>query len=389
MPRMKITIQASDLADMLSVCSMAVSARPLRPINECAYISARQSDGIPLLTMLCKDMGVGIQKVSDRVTVQEDGAALIPAKTLLNFLKLMEGEVTLTVDEKNQATLKGKGKKCNILCMDGAEFEPGFTEIQNPHTCTMNGMDYAALVNGVSHCVSADNNGRMVLTGVYFSFDGAAPQNGAEAVGMDNFRLAITRRGVETNDTFSALVPGTSAKLVEKIIRGAEEVSFRFGSGVMIAEAYDAAIEVSLLSGEYMNYKPFTARNAKLSVKVNTEPLLNALKMAMVSASEGKKGLVSITFLDEDTMQVSALADKSAAVTDIPCMIQGALTNNDGTSAGNQINFNGKYLVEALTVQQQYGEETLLECSSAIAPMIFLPVGREDFFQLVLPVRQM
>ena len=384
---MRLTIQSSDLTDMVSVCSLAISTRPMRPINECVYLSARQSEGIPLLTMIGKDAGIGIQKVSDRAVVMEDGEALIPAKTLLNFLKLMDGEITLTVDDKLQATLKGKGKKVNIACMNGAEFEPGLTKIKNPRECRMNGADWGGMVNGVSHCVSEDQ-GRLVLTGINISFDGAKATNGAEAVGLDGFRLAIARRGVETNETFSAIVPGASAKLVEKVIKNAEDVSFRFGSGVMIAEAYDTAVEVSLLAGEYIDYRAILSRHKPtMRVKLRTEDLLNAVKTAMVSASEGKKGLVSFTILDEETLEVSAMADKSAAVTDVNCLVEGNLTGLDGISAGNQISFNGKYLDEALTMQRACGEEIVLEASSPVAPMVILPVGREDYFQLVLPVR--
>lgn len=383
MPRMKLTIQSSDLADMVSVCSLAISARPLRPINECVYLSARQSEGIPMITVLAKDSGIGIQKVSDRAVVMEDGEALIPAKTLLNFLKLMDGEVTLAVDDHNQATLKSKGKKVNITCMDGAEFEPGLTEIPNPRLVTMNGDDYAALVNGVSHCVSVDQ-GRLVLTGVSLAFDGSKQENGAESCGLDGFRMAIVRRPAETNDSFSAIVPGASAKLVEKVIKGAEGVSFRFGGGIMIAEAYDTAIEVSLLAGEYMDYKALAAKQkASMRCKVNVRALLNAVKMAMVSAIEGKKYLVVITPTDDETLQVSAMADKSASVVNVPCMTEGSLTNG-----ASDISFNGAYLADALAVQQQYGDEMILECSSGVAPMVMLPAEGNAFYQLVLPVRR-
>lgn len=385
---MKLTIQSSELASMVSVCSMAISARPMRPINECVYLAARQGDGIPMLTCIGKDSGLCIQKVTDKTTVIEDGDALIPAKTLLNFVKLMEDEVTLTVDDKLQATLKCRGKKVNISCMDGAEFEPGLTQIVNANEVRINGSDYGKLVDGVACCVSEDT-GRMVLTGINFAFDGGKPTNGAEAVGMDGPRMACARGGVETNDVFSAIIPSASAKLVEKVIKDAEDVSFRFGKGVMIAEAYDTAVEVSLLSGQYVDYKSIISKlQPTMRVKLSTENLLNAVRMAMISASEGKKGLVTFTFKGEEILEVSAMADKSASVTDVPCMVEGQLAGAGGGSQ-NKINFNGKYLEEALSVIKGYGSETVLHCEAGTKPMVLTPADRDDYYQLVLPVRQM
>ena len=379
---MKLVMQANDLAEMVSVCGLAISSRPMRPVNECVYMQARQAEGIPMLTMIGKDMGIGIQKVTDRVTVMEDGEALIPAKTLGGFLKLMDGEVTLTVDEKNQATLKSKGKKVNISCLDGAEFEPGLTEIQKLNECKMNGLDFGTLVNSVAHCVSADT-GRMVLTGINFAFDGSKATGGAETCGMDGFRVAICRKGVETNATFTALSPGTSAKLVQKVIGNSEDVSFRFGNGVMIAEAYDTAIEVSQLAGEYMDYNKLIKRDATLRMKMNTAELLNAVKIAMISATEAKKNLIVLKLRDEETLEVSAMNDKSAAVTNVPCMAEGAMESGD-----NEIAFDGRFLEDALKAETGYGDEVVLECKSGFTPMAVLPAERDDFFQLVLPVRR-
>ena len=379
---MKFSIQASDLAEMVSVCSMAISARPLRPVNECVYLQARQDEGIPMLVMLGKDAGAAVRKVTDRAVVEEDGEALIPAKTLLSYLKLMDGDVTLTVDSRQQATLKGKNKKVNITCMDGAEFEPGMTEIHGANECTMDGAVFGTLTNSVSHCVGVDQ-GRMVLTGINFAFDGTKAKNGAETCGLDGYRVAICRGNVETNGQFTALIPGTGAALVKKVIGDSENVNFRFGNGVMIAEAYDTAIEVSLLAGEYMDYRKLAERDCTMRMKVNVDALLNAVRMAMVSAAEAKKNLIVLKMLDEDTVQVSAMNDKSAAVTNVNCLVEGSLS--DGK---DEIAFNGKYLEDALKAQAVWGEEAVLAFSTSVAPMTMVPDGRDDYFQLVLPVRR-
>lgn len=384
MPRMKITMQSSLLADMVSVCSMAISSKPMKPVYECVYLEANSDKSIPLVTVVGKDSGTAIRKVTDQAEVMEDGQALIPAKTLLNFLKLMDGEVALSV-EGITATLKSKGKKVNITCLPGAEYEPGFTEIPKAYLVTMNGADWGTLVNSVSHCISVDQ-GRLILTGVSLKFNGETGV--VEACGVDGYKVAVCRKSAETNDTFSVVVPGVSAKLVEKVIKDAENVDYRFGSGVMIAEAYDTAIEVSMLQGSFVEYEKMLVRNGSLRAKVNTSELLTAVKLAQVSASEGQKNLIVLTFTSDETMQVAARADKSASVTDISCLVDGELLNPDKTSAGREIAFNANYISDCLKAASGFGDEVTLLCNSPVSPMAIVPVDRSDFYQLVLPVRR-
>ena len=377
-------MQSSLLADMVSVCSMAISNKPMKPVYECVYLETNSEKSIPLVTVVGKDSGTAIRKVTDKAEVMEDGQALIPAKTLLSFLKLMDGEVTLTV-EGITATLKSKGKKVNITCLPGAEYEPGFTEIPDAELVTMNGADWGTLTNSVSHCVAVDQ-GRLILTGVSLKFNGETGT--VEACGVDGYKVAICRKSAETNSTFAVVVPGVSAKLVEKVIKDAENVDYRFGSGVMIAEAYDTAIEVSMLQGSFVEYEKMLVRNGSLRVKVNTNELLTAVKLAQVSASEVQKNLIVLSFTSDDTIQVTARADKSASIADVSCLVDGELMNPDKTSAGREIAFNANYISDCLKAASGFGDEVTLICNSPVSPMAIVPVDRNDFYQLVLPVRR-
>lgn len=383
---MKLTMKAEELAEMVNICAMAIGARVVKPEYECVHIDACSDRGIPRLTVTGQDTGNLIRKITDSVTVEENGQALIPAKTLLNFLKLMDGDVTLKADGNNAATLKGKGKKVTITCMDLDEYESSEMQMEKCHEVRMNGLDYGTLVNSVAHCVGIDT-GRIALTGINFLFDGMTGT--AETCGLDGVRMAIMQKNAETNDTFSALIPGTSAKLIQKVIGAREDVSFRFGNGVVIAEAYDTMIQSSLLSAEYMDYRKLSKRENSLRVRAKTADLLNAVKMARVSAVEGKKDLIVLRVKDEESLEVSAMSMTSGAEVTVACDMEGQLTKADGTSDGNKIAFNGLYVENALKAQEAYGEDTILECKSRVSPMCIIPAGGEDcYFQLVLPVRR-
>ena len=73
----------------------------------------------------------------------------------------------------------------------------------------------------------------------------------------------------------------------------------------------------------------------------------------------------------------------------VPCMAEEQLTKGDGTSDGAEIAFNGRYIEEALKAEGFFGEEVVLECKSSVSPMVIVPAEKDDYFQLVLPVRRL
>ena len=377
---MKIKIDAGLLAEMVSTVSQAISGKPIRAEYECAYIRVAESNGSPIMTTIGKDAGLAIMRATDKIESLEDGEALIPAKTLLAFAKLMDGEVTLDVDDRFKCTLKCGGKKTAITCMDPELFSPDFTEIPNERTAKMDGDAFEKGVNSVLHCVATET-GRMILTGVNLSFDGE--KGVCEMTGMDNYRLAIATKPAECNETFNVTLPATYAKLIAKIIHEGKDVSFRFGKGIVSVEDYDTSIEATLLAGEYMDIKRITVRNGKMQAKVNASDFIDAIKVARIAA-DSNKSLVKLNFEKDEGMRVTANSDASEAVTEVYCDRIGEMD-----AGAKEIAFNGKYVEEALRASMEYGGEANLLMNTVISPMVILPVGRDDYYQLVLPVRRM
>lgn len=375
---MKIQIDAGLLWEMASTAAQAISGKPFRPEYECLYIRVSEESGSPVMTVMGKDSGIAIARATDKIIAVEDGEALIPAKLLLAFTKLMKGDVTLEVDGKLRCTMKCGAKKTSISGMDPADFPAEFTAMEEPRMVKMGGAEFEKAVASTLHCVSTDN-GRMVLTGVNFAFDGE--RGFCEATGLDGFRMAISRIPAETNETFNVTIPASMAKLIAKIIKGGEDVSFRFGNGVVIVDDYDTSIEASLLAGEYMDVHKIAFREGKMQARVNAGELLDAVKVAMVAA-DTNKSLVLMNFESDSAIHVTANSEVSAAATDVYCDRIGEM---DGGAVS--IAFNGKYVEEALKAGMDYAGEVTLLANTPSSPMAILPVDRDDYYQLVLPVR--
>ena len=378
---MKIQIDAGLFAGIAATAAEAIGAKPMKPEWECVYVEARSESGSPIMTVTATDGGIAIKKSTDQLIAVEDGYALIPAKTLLAFLKIMKGDLTMEVGSDLQCRLKCGNKRSTISCMNADDYDPEFPFLREEKTAVMDGCDFERMVQYTSHCVGNDT-GRMILTGIHFAFDGE--KGNCEAAALDGFRMALVRKGAETNDTFSVTVPSAAAKLAAKILRDKKGVSFRFGSGLMIAEAYDTAFKATLLQGEYIDISHLMVRDGKMRVKANAAEMLEAVRLAMISANEHQKGLVVLNFVQEDIMSVLSNSDASSANAAVPCVAEGEIEGGE-----SEIAFNGKYVEEALKNGADFAEETTLLINTAVSPMAVIPVGREDYYQLVLPVRRL
>ena len=62
---------------------------------------------------------------------------------------------------------------------------------------------------------------------------------------------------------------------------------------------------------------------------------------------------------------------------------------NGKMDGAHEIAFNAQYMLDALKASSAYAGETTLMLNTPNSPMVVLPVGRDDYYQLVLPVRRM
>lgn len=376
---MKLVMDAGLLTDIVSTVAQAISNKPIVPGADCVYLRAEADAGTSKLTVLAKDSGLGISRTTMDAVVKEDGEALIPAKTLLAFVRLMRGDVELAVDSRFKCTLKSGGKNSSIICLDPENYNPDFAEQQDALQVRMDGNDFESAVASTLHCVSPDQ-GRLILTGVNFAFD--AVQSTCSVTGLDGFRLAIETIPAETNDTFNVTIPADFAKLAAKIIRGREGVSFSFGKGNVIVESADVSMEMVLLSGEYIETERMLIRNGALQVKADAKDLLSAVQLAMISTQRNSK-MILLNFSKDGTVLVSANSDRSESEAEVGCEMYGAMENG-----GDEIAFNGQFIEEALKASLAFSDEVKLMINKSATPMAILPQGRDDYYQLVLPVRR-
>ena len=148
---------------------------------------------------------------------------------------------------------------------------------------------------------------------------------------------------------------------------------------------FDTSIEAALLGGEFVAYKHLINRDSKMQARVNTENLMEATKLCRIASDTAKKELVLLNFEHDGVLRMTANCPVSEAVMDIPCDTNGQMENTNV----QEIAFNGRYIEDALKASEEYAGEVTLLMNTTVGPMAIIPVDRDDYYQLVLPVRRL
>lgn len=366
---MKITCNAGDMKNALSLVMSALAARPAQTALECVLLRA-DADGVSLCAT------DGSMEISARMeaAVKEEGMALLPGKLLMEYVSIASGEITLGADEKQRCVLSGAGRKSTIAGLPPEEYVLCTLPDAQP-VVRMKGKAFSRMVSDCAFCAGVDE-ARKTLVSVCAAFG----QDHAEFVSMDGYRMALVRGECWGKAPLRLLMPVACAKIAAKLFSGAEEMEI---GGVekrhCVLSGGGVTMRFPLLSGEYIDYGKLCARGATAEMALSAKELLQAVKNANVAARYQQKESVSLEMADE-TLRVFA----SGAQTDASSEI--ARVQAQGTVP--RIAFNGRFLEEALSRAAQ--DDIVCVLTSAVAPMTIRPrqLSENDFLYMVMPVRQ-
>ncbi|MEO0630917.1 MAG: DNA polymerase III subunit beta, partial [Planctomycetota bacterium] len=105
---MKVVCDRDALLDAVNVVAGVVNARSPKPQLACIRLTAEVEDGAGTLHLEATDAEVALKLSILQVTVEEPGAALVPADKLRQIVGAEDNEPTLTI-ETDDATVHIRG----------------------------------------------------------------------------------------------------------------------------------------------------------------------------------------------------------------------------------------------------------------------------------------
>ena len=373
---MRFTANTKDLKAALKTVCGVVPAKGIIPAQSCVFIQAKDGG----LTISGKGEDIFVE-VACSCFVEEDGEALAPSRTLLDYVSLADEDVSIATGENNAMMIRSGKKKSSLLCAEADQFSP--IKFNGNLLFSASGTDFADCLSRVSFAVSVDDT-RPQLCGVHLA---VRPEEGkTQFVALDGFKISLCAMkcgGFGDRDVKELTIPNAALKLISSMFGGAETVELHSNTSSAMMCADGMRLVFPLIVKPYLEYTRVTNQNFKTFLRVDSAAMLDAVNMASVAANADMKTRKCVQ-IDTDgesgMVRVSAVAAQTSASADVSAAQQG-----DDMS----LFFNANYLKDVVSVCAKEGDDMELSFTTSVGVCRVAPLSSAmGLTTYVMPVRQ-
>ena len=380
---MKIVFRKDIIGAAVAPLMSGVSTKMTLAATEGILIEA-SVPGTCVMTTYDIEKGVRLTIEAD---VIEAGAAIVNASKFSQIVRVMDGDITLTVDERNTATMTSGRSSHTMTVLPAKDFPelPRLVSSQGfvaPQKVVRGMMAKCMYAMGV-------NDQRPVLNGLFFSVaDGKL-----HTVSCDSFKMATCStettilgvEGGEQADNTRFILPNKSVSELYKLLSDKDEealVTVYTSRKNIIFVMGDVTFFSKLIEGEYIDYNRIILRNHRIILHLDRDAFISALEHAALITEEKVAGSVRSHVKLEtegDVLKISATSGTGSAYDEVQVEHEGA----DITIA-----FNNRYLIDSLRACN--ADRIRISLSTPLTSINIEPADDdtvdEDLFML-LPVR--
>ena len=363
---MKFTVNKSDITEAVSNIQRAVSTKTSIPALEGILLSATETG----LELCAYDLELGITTVIPAF-VMEPGKAVLSAKLFSDIVRRTPAEtVTVSVDEKNMATLESGYSRFSIIGIPAEEF-PELPKLSDSTQISLPGALLKSMIRQTLFAI-AESDAKPFHQGSLFSLE-----NGIlDVVSVDGYRLAVRREPVDFSEDLSFVVPGKTLSELLKLIKDSEEpVEISAGRRHILFKIDNYTVISSLLEGEFLNYKAAIPPESQTEVVLKTREAIDSVERVSLLITDRLKSPIRCLF-DNNEVKLNCTTSMGRASDQLDVEMTGQSV---------EIGFNNRYLLEAL--RNTECDEVKVQLGGPLSPMKVVPKEGDSFLFLVLPVR--
>ena len=380
---MKIVFRRDVISAAVAPLMSGVSTKMTLAATEGILIEASLPN---ICVMTTYDIEKGV-RITIEADVIEAGSAIVSASKFSQIVRVMDGDITLTVDDRNCATIVSGRSSHTMTALPAKDFPeiPRLTSTQGfvaPQRVVRSMMAKCLYAMGV-------NDQRPVLNGLFFSVKGGK----IHMVSCDSFKMATCATeadiyGLESDlavEDTRFILPNKSVSELYKLLNDKDEkavVTVYTSRKNIIFVMGELTFFSKLIEGEYIDYNRIILRNHRITVYADRESVISALEHAALITEEKVAGSVR----SHVRLEVQGNILKVSATS-------GTGSSYDEVAIGHEgddliIAFNNRYLIDSLRACS--ADRIRLSMSSPLTSINIEPADDdtvdEDLFML-LPVR--
>lgn len=284
---MKFTISKQSFIDALSQVQHVVTNRSTLPILSNVLIEA--SGGTLKLTTTDLDVGV---VGSVEAEISKEGSTTLPVKRLASIVRELPAEtVEVSVDGKNQASIKSGPSFFKIIGLGEDEFPP-LPTFDDAKEFKINQEVLLDALKKTSYAISTDET-RYVLNGIFASFK----EGKMSLVATDGRRLAMVENDLEfpASNECDVIIPSKAVNELQRLLKSEGEVLMQLNDSQVSFQINGSLLVSKLIEGNYPNYRQVIPSNTTERVELDREAFLDTVRRVSILATD-KSNSVKLAF---------------------------------------------------------------------------------------------
>jgi DNA polymerase III subunit beta len=330
---MEFTVSKSDLVKELSLSQGVVEKKTTIPILSNVLVEA-EGDRINLTAT---DLELGI-RCSCPARVKKAGAGTIPAKRLLDYVRLLpDADLDVKLQENQWASLVCGRSRTRIAGMSRESFPelPEMPEVLAEIPVKL----LASMIGKTIFSISAEES-RFTLNGALLILK----TTGITMVATDGHRLAMVEQNIEFPDlaaSYRALLPRKAMGEILKLAQestGDEKIQFSGDENHLFFKVGGRLLLSRKLTGNFPDFERVLPKDHPSSIQLNRDELRGAIERVSQFSDERSRA-IRFRVLPGEVKIHSSLSETGESEESIP-------VDYDGDTV--EIGFNAQYLLDFL-----------------------------------------
>ncbi|MBN1828782.1 MAG: DNA polymerase III subunit beta [Deltaproteobacteria bacterium] len=368
---MKFTIERNVILMAVQKTLGIVERKTTIPILNNILIEALESS----IRVVASDREIGLQS-SYPADVEVKGSVTAPAKKLSEMIRELSGEtVAFDVTDNNWITVSSGTVVYRVPGLPASEFPDVKYDISDISTilpCDVLGRMIAQTIFAVS-----SDDMRPVLNGVYVM----SPVEGfIEMVATDGHRLSLAKRSIaESAESFiekGIIIPRKGLSELKKLVEdNIGNVTLSVSRGMLLAHRDAAVLGISLIDGEYPDYKKVIPVDKGIEIELPRMMMLQALRRMSVMSNERFSG-VRIKLQEGKIILNSINPGVGEATDEIGIVYSGDVV---------EVGYNVRYLIDA--IEGVDDERISFEMRPGSGPGVVRSLGEDSYLCIIMPIK--
>jgi DNA polymerase-3 subunit beta len=306
----------------------------------------------------------------------EKGDVTVSAKKIYEMIREIQGETVSFVEKNNTVKISCQRAFYKISGLPAEDF-PLVSDDQDVDFLKINGSVIKDLINKTSFAMATDET-RRNLNGVFLETAIEGSYNLLRMVATDGHRLSLSK-SVPLESRLSMgkgiIIPRKGLLEIKKIVDENKEVDIGVVKNLFIVKADNTVLRVSLVDADYPDYKKVIPTEKGISVVLDKEVFLHALRRMSVVSSERYGGVI-LSFSKGKLTLNSTNLDVGEATEEIDIDYEGDLVD---------CGFNVNYLMDAVAVVDK--DQVLFEVGIGLKPSVIKQVDDDSYLCIIMPLK--